>query len=1335
MGATYYLIFRFRLGGASTASKGYSVLFDTDGIFGSQYPGMPKNPGFEKEVVLQTGSGGVVAIYNHDNTGATLATSFPIDEYAQRSIALSTVDGNADYFYDFCVPYPSLDLSFDPVRTVSVSITSANSGLVGTKADFNGVNDKLYGNDPIALAKAIVSSSPTYSLTNLVEGYVFPQVKSSIPEVKIPINANATSISGSSLEDNGATIKVYKGNTLLGTTTVSGNAWTLTGISGLVLGDNITATVTGLNKSVSDPSASVIVERSTPCYTARPVITSSINGSTRLVVNWTNPLGSAITSNSVQIKVYDFQSGSPILITNLSPSPSYIVPGSPNSTGSVTIDLLNINQQAFSNGRYYATAIVNGCESAYSEPYSAASYAVPAAPTITTSSIIASPSVARTVSVTNNHTSAATIALYIEGVKDPIATANSVAANSSANISYTGYATGDTVVARTLASGILSTRSNQVVVEASAVQASAPTIVGSYNTNATSVSGTSTEASGATVYVYANGSQIGSTTTAVGGSWTINGLNLASRGGQVLTAKIKPADKLLSNASSSITIALVVSAPTLSASIIENATSISGTNGNGTIKVYVDDAEIGTTTANAGSWTLSSISVGQIYKGAKITATNIVNAVESAPSAIVTVTGVDNFYVTTINGSTSLPTVTAGVPFDIKITARDAANATFTGFNGTVSVSSSSAFLTGAGVSNAFTSGVLNPLNLALTTAGTHVIRVMNTQNPSVSTTANITVTASTMSKVMLNAPTDITPNQSRASYTITLTDNFGNAVNAASPTVISLSVNAASGQFYTAASGGSIITAVTIPSGASSTVVYFNATQAGSYTVTASANALASATDDIVAGFIWQGDISADWGTAGNWEGNSVPTVYNAVVIANKVLYWPALDQNRTFNDLQILSNATLDLNGYTLTVTGKLSGSGKFIGGGTSSLIFTGTGPIGSLNVDQTTDGTSNKLQSLTINRTAGGVLTLNDNIRVGSITLTEGVIDLNDANVYLTGSAVGKSSAYLKTSGTGLVKKIIGQNASFTFPVGNSVYNPVKVSNNTNVANEEFGVQVIDEVYQDGNGRSSSTKVINNRVVRTWEITKATAGPASGAGVDLEFYWNDNEISGTVNYNNLFVYHYGKGAGWGKQTGTHTRDVVNKKIAYSGYTGSFSPFSLQEETGGLPVVWGPITAKYSNGQSMLSWTTYTEINSKEFMVQHSIDGLNWTTIYIVPANGNTRASNTYTYTHMYPSFGNNFYRIVEKSYADALQYSVILMVKVPILERLILYGNPVVNGVLTCNLPANANVSIVDLQGRPVYQKVLLAGIQSIDVSTFSKGIYILKTETDQARFLIQ
>ena len=106
-------MFRFRLGGTANNSKGYSILIDTDQKFGATGPEadpnyVPGNPGFEIEVVLRTNFG--VGLYDVDGTVNPVAmddetVARPYTNFAQKSIALSEICGDDDYFYDFYIPF------------------------------------------------------------------------------------------------------------------------------------------------------------------------------------------------------------------------------------------------------------------------------------------------------------------------------------------------------------------------------------------------------------------------------------------------------------------------------------------------------------------------------------------------------------------------------------------------------------------------------------------------------------------------------------------------------------------------------------------------------------------------------------------------------------------------------------------------------------------------------------------------------------------------------------------------------------------------------------------------------------------------------------------------------------------------------------------------------------------------------------------------------------------------------------------------------------------------------------------------------------------------------
>jgi hypothetical protein len=639
---------------------------------------------------------------------------------------------------------------------------------------------------------------------------------------------------------------------------------------------------------------------------------------------------------------------------------------------------------------------------------------------------------------------------------------------------------------------------------------------------------------------------------------------------------------------------------------------------------------------------------------------------------------------------------------------------------------------------------------MTLTTAGaSRNISVVNSSDPTATGNATITVTAAAAAKLVFNEPADFTPGNSRAAYTVTITDAYGNPVNAASNLTVTLSAipGASSSTFYDASSAGNIITSVTIPSGSSSANFFLDATAAASYTVTGSApsSGYTDATDEIIAGFVWEGDISTDWNTPGNWEGNAVPANWATVIIPQALPHKPVLDQNRNVGDIFIGENLTVTLNGFTLTIGGALTGSGSFIGSATSGLNITDAPSpasavaLGTLYFDQTTNGTTNKLSSLIINRSqSGAVANLGNNVQVTTLRLEDGIIDIGDATMTITGldpSHVGDANSYVRTSGIGFLKNSIANGGgSLRFPVGNSAFNPVTLTNNTSVSPEEFGVQVIDEVYLNGTGRGNQALANRRRVTRTWEITKASSGNANGTGVGFAFQWNVNETFGSgFDVNNLAMFHHDRTT-WSPQTGTVTRDGNTRTMTFSGYLGSFSPFSLQDQTGTLPVVWGGFTAKAEGSNVQLNWSTVTEIDSKDFVVQHSVDGIRWSDIGIVVSNGNSRLRNDYAFTHSTPAAGNNYYRLMERSFTGAVQFSSIVSVNMPLSGKLIIFGNPVTNGILKFSLPKSANVTLNDVQGRILYRGKMEAGIQQIDLQGKPSGLYYLKAGSAQRTVLI-
>lgn len=117
-------------------------------------------------------------------------------------------------------------------------------------------------------------------------------------------------------------------------------------------------------------------------------------------------------------------------------------------------------------------------------------------------------------------------------------------------------------------------------------------------------------------------------------------------------------------------------------------------------------------------------------------------------------------------------------------------------------------------------------------------------------------------------------------------------------------------------------------------------------------------------------------------------------------------------------IGSNSLTLGGGISRTTGLLSGSS------TSNISVTGSGNLGSLVFDQTTDGTTNALNNLTINKTGGGSAGVGSKIIINNLlTLTAGFLQISANTLVLNGTITsttgllrGSSSSNLSIGGTG-------------------------------------------------------------------------------------------------------------------------------------------------------------------------------------------------------------------------------------------------------------------------------------------------------------------------------
>ncbi|MFD0984270.1 T9SS sorting signal type C domain-containing protein, partial [Flavobacterium myungsuense] len=213
------------------------------------------------------------------------------------------------------------------------------------------------------------------------------------------------------------------------------------------------------------------------------------------------------------------------------------------------------------------------------------------------------------------------------------------------------------------------------------------------------------------------------------------------------------------------------------------------------------------------------------------------------------------------------------------------------------------------------------------------------------------------------------------------------------------------------------------------------------------------------------------------------------------------------------------IDLNGFTLTVgssgvTNSIAGSGSFKGSGSSNLVINGVGDIGTIYFDQTTPGTTNVLNNLTVNRTStGGGFSLGNDVNISNqLTLTNGTINLASANMTLGSSAPAISVAspsatnMIIASGTGELRKTFSTAGSYTFPIGDNVgtseYSPATLTFSGNPSGYA-GVRVQDAKHPNINSG------IVDFISRYWPVSSTI----SSSSCTASFTYLASDENGTV------------------------------------------------------------------------------------------------------------------------------------------------------------------------------------------------------------------------------
>ncbi|MES2773040.1 MAG: S8 family peptidase [Bacteroidota bacterium] len=297
---------------------------------------------------------------------------------------------------------------------------------------------------------------------------------------------------------------------------------------------------------------------------------------------------------------------------------------------------------------------------------------------------------------------------------------------------------------------------------------------------------------------------------------------------------------------------------------------------------------------------------------------------------------------------------------------------------------------------------------------------------------------------------------------------------------------------------------------------------------------------------------------------------------------------------------------------------------------------------------------------------------------------------------------------------------------YPVGdNNLYKPVEMITNHQDISEDASVNYEVEMVK----AAATTRTLPltlTSVNNSFHHKASIVGSATRfVNARMKIYYGND---GVLNASQLRVAKDDGGTNWVDLGGSGTANGTGS-ITSDPFT-SFSDFVLADAGGALPVTWLYFKGWKSNQQSNLEWATANEFNTKEFIIERSIDGVRFSRMATVTAQGTTAGTHTYNTTDAVPFKGVNYYRLKQLDKDGKFVYSIIVKIDFDQSRGLVINPNPVSDWMML-TLPtggAAMQSSVYDAEGRLLLTQKLGTATQArINVAMLPTGSYrILLTD---------
>lgn len=177
-------------------------------------------------------------------------------------------------------------------------------------------------------------------------------------------------------------------------------------------------------------------------------------------------------------------------------------------------------------------------------------------------------------------------------------------------------------------------------------------------------------------------------------------------------------------------------------------------------------------------------------------------------------------------------------------------------------------------------------------------------------------------------------------------------------------------------------------------------------------------------------------------------------------------------------------------------------------------------------------------------------------------------------------------------------------------------------------------------------------------------------------------------------------------------------------------------------LPVEWLDFTASTFQQKVQLNWQTASEFNNSHFIVQRSINGIDFENTARINSAGNSNSIQQYSWNDDISSVSNSsilYYRLLQIDLDGKYSYSKVVQVRI---EKNTAWISSVINPVknniqftLQAERQGTLSIKLIDIQGRAMIKKtqVLSQGINNVQLpaAQLAKGMYLLELVQDGKR----